>query len=235
MSNSASRTNRALWHIFDGRNAVVGRLAVRCSTLVIGKHKPTYSPNLDHGDNVVVVNAKDLILTGKKMEKKLYRWHTGHMGGLKQMTPKFLSEVKNRPGEILTRAVSGMLPKNRLRKKRLARLHVFDDEDHPFWPNFSDEAKEEFLNRELYIPPPKRSERRKPVPTRMIPITAGEEQWEAYREAHGIVPGPVIDDPELEKMLERFEGQEGMFDLTEEEAAKVYEERIFEPRRRRFF
>jgi len=98
----------------------------------MGKNKPTYSPHLDHGDNVVVINAKQVVFTGKKYEKKLYRWHTGYPGGFRETTPKFIVESKERPERIIQSAVKGMLPRNKLRDKRLHRLKIFSDDQHPY-------------------------------------------------------------------------------------------------------
>lgn len=124
---------RSKWHLVDARNCVVGRLATHVSRLLVGKHKPIYMPNkASVGDHVVVVNARDAVLTGNKFEQKIYYWHTGWPGGLKQTTPRHLAERKNRPEDIIERAVNGMLPKNKLRKLRFQRLHVFADEEHPF-------------------------------------------------------------------------------------------------------
>ena len=94
--------------------------------LLMGKHKPIYQPHRDCGDNVVVVNARHVALTGKKVDQKLYRWHTGYVGGLKEENVK--SVLERKPEEVLRRAVLGMLPKNRLRKIRARKLRIFPDE-----------------------------------------------------------------------------------------------------------
>lgn len=120
------------WHLVDARNMVVGRLATHLSRLLMGKHKPLYMPNsAECGDHVVVVNAAHAVLTGSKFESKVYYWHTGYPGGLKQTTPKRLHE-RGKPEQVLLRAVNGMLPKNRLRKHRRRRLRVFAEDEHPF-------------------------------------------------------------------------------------------------------
>lgn len=106
---------------------VVGRLATRLAALLMGKHKPTFSPHLDHGDNVVVINCKDLKFTGSKYTDKKYMWHTGFPGSQRQLPPRYFAEVKGRPEEILERAVRGMLPKNRLRDVRMERLYASKD------------------------------------------------------------------------------------------------------------
>ena len=115
------------WHKIDAKGQVVGRLAVDISRVLMGKHKPTYLPHIDSGDNVVVVNARHIDMTGKKMDQKLYRWHAGYVGGLKEENIKTTMDKK--PEEVLRRAVSGMLPKNRLRKHRQRKLRIFPDEE----------------------------------------------------------------------------------------------------------
>lgn len=118
------------WHFIDGKNQVVGRLASDISRVLMGKHKPTYLPNIDSGDYVVVTNARHIALTGKKKEQKVYRWHTGYVGNLKEINVNRLLEKK--PEEVLRKAVLGMLPKNRLKRVRASKLHIFPDEDHSF-------------------------------------------------------------------------------------------------------
>lgn len=100
----------------------------------MGKHKKTYSPNIDSGDFVVVVNAALVRVTGKKEEQKIYWRHSGYPGGLKSTTLKVLRQT--RPTKIIEEAVWNMLPKNRLRKDRMARLKVFAGENHPYKTNF---------------------------------------------------------------------------------------------------
>jgi large subunit ribosomal protein L13 len=106
----------------------VGRLAPQIARLLMGKHKPTYMPNIDAGDTVVVVNARHVAFTGDKATSKLYKWHTGWMGGLKTLTARHLLERE--PGRILEHAVKGMLPPNKLRHDRLKRLRVYPDAEH---------------------------------------------------------------------------------------------------------
>ena len=117
------------WHFVDARGQVVGRLATEIVRVLTGKHKPTYLPYIDSGDHVVVTNARHVVLTGQKMDKKLYRWHTGYPGGLKERTAKEM--LDRNPNNILRKAVNGMLPKNRLRKMRDRKLYIYSDEDHP--------------------------------------------------------------------------------------------------------
>ena len=120
------------WILIDATNEVVGRLATRLAPILVGKHKPTFSPHLDHGDNVVVYNCQGLKFTGNKYTDKKYHWHTGYPGSLRSLSPQYFAERKGRPEEILLRAVNGMLPKNKLRKDRLSRLYLSKDKciDH---------------------------------------------------------------------------------------------------------
>ena len=127
MSSGKSFPTIHRWLLIDGSNMVVGRLATRVAHLLMGKHKPTFSPHLDHGDNVVVINCKDLKFTGEKYTDKKYLWHTGYPGSQRSLPPKYFAEVKGRPEEVLERAVRGMLPKNRLRDERMARLFLTKD------------------------------------------------------------------------------------------------------------
>lgn len=111
------------WQLVDARGKVLGRLASEVAQLLIGKGKVDYMPNFDMGDGVVVVNAKEVVLTGKKEEQKKYRRHSGYPGGLKEMVAK---EMRGKfPERIIELAVKGMLPDNRLKKLRMARLKVF--------------------------------------------------------------------------------------------------------------
>jgi large subunit ribosomal protein L13 len=122
------------WHLIDASSKILGRLAPEVVKLLQGKHKINYVPYLDMGDYVVVINAKKIVVSGKKANQKIYTRYSGYPGGLKEISFNKLLEKK--PEEILKRAVSGMLPKNKLRKKRLARLYVFADENHPFADKF---------------------------------------------------------------------------------------------------
>ena len=125
MGTNVVRNTKHYWHLLNAEQQRVGRLASYCVTILQGKHKPTFTPHIDCGDNIVIVNVDKLIFTGNKYNNKLYRWHTGYPGGLKQTTPRRLVEDKKRPEEILQRAVKGMLPNNKLRDQRLSRLKIF--------------------------------------------------------------------------------------------------------------
>ena len=119
---------RRNWHLFDAKGRVLGRLASEVSKLLTGKHKVNYSTHMDMGDSVVVINAKDIEVTGKKKDKKIYYKHSGFPGGLKEVA--YLKLLKENPEEIIRKAVHGMLPTNRLRKKRMTRLKVFAGSEH---------------------------------------------------------------------------------------------------------
>ncbi|KAK9801927.1 hypothetical protein WJX73_005542 [Symbiochloris irregularis] len=114
----------------DANEQVVGRLASQLARILQGKDKPIYSPEKDLGDVVVVVNGRNVQFTGKKWEQKLYRWHTGYVGGLKERQAKF--QHTQEPESILWKAVNGMLPKNKLRQARMRKLCIYPDAEHPF-------------------------------------------------------------------------------------------------------
>lgn len=119
-----------LWHIVDAKNQVLGRLTSQIAHLLMGKHKPTFTPSVDSGDYVVILNARDVALTGKKRTAKLYQWHTGWMGGLKTLTARQMFEKDSR--RVVSLAVKGMLPPNQLRRVRMERLKVFPGDVHEF-------------------------------------------------------------------------------------------------------
>lgn len=118
------------WHLVDMKGKVLGRELPRISTLLQGKHKTTYVPNIDSGDYVVVINASHLLLTGDKINMKMYDHFSGYPGGLKKTKASDLLE--HNPARMVINGVGGMLPKNKLRDKRLARLFVFADDKHPY-------------------------------------------------------------------------------------------------------
>lgn len=116
------------WYVIDARDLPMGRLASRVATLLLGKDKPTFTPHVDGGDYVIVINADKLVVSGNKTETKLYYRHSSHPGGLKTAT---LGEVMNRdPATAITKAVRGMLPSNKLRPGRLLRLKVYGGAEH---------------------------------------------------------------------------------------------------------
>lgn len=118
------------WHLVDVEGEVLGRIATKIAQLLVGKNKPTYTPHVDGGDYVVVINASKVAVTGDKTNKKIYYWHTGFPGGLKQMV--FGDMIKRNPERVIQRAVKNMLPKNKFRKPRLARLKIYPGTDHPY-------------------------------------------------------------------------------------------------------
>lgn len=119
-----------VWHLVDMKGQVLGRGATKIALLLSGKSKPKFVRNLDCGDYVVVTNARELVVTGKKESEKLYGNYSGFPGGLKQKPLWKLRAEK--PGELIRRAVMGMLPKNKLRDRLITRLYVYADEKHPY-------------------------------------------------------------------------------------------------------
>ena len=117
------------WYEIDAKNAVVGRLASIVSKIIRGKNKSTYTPHMDHGDFVVVKNIEQIKFTGKKFQNKKYYRHTGHPGGIKEITPEKLYEKK--PEQTLKMAVKRMLPGGVLGRKQLTKLKIYAGEDHP--------------------------------------------------------------------------------------------------------
>ena len=117
------------WYVVDAADQTLGRLASRIARILEGKHKPTYAPNLDSGDHVIVLNASKIAVTANKRESKLYIRHSGYPGGFKEETLGHLLE--RRPEEVIRRAVKGMLPRNRLGVQQLRKLKVYAGTDHP--------------------------------------------------------------------------------------------------------
>lgn len=131
------------WHLIDVKDQVLGRQAVEIAHKLMGKGKAYFANNMDCGDFVVVVNAKDVRVTGRKELLKKYTNYSGYPGGLRTRT---LKEVRqDNPNEIITHAVSGMLPKNKLRAKMLKRLYVFEDENHKYADKFKNDQVNEVL------------------------------------------------------------------------------------------
>lgn len=117
------------WYLVDATGKTLGRLASEIAKILMGKHKPTYTPHVDGGDFVVVINAEKIHATGKKLNQKIYYKHTGYPGGLKETTLKEMLQKK--PEEVIRLAVRGMLPKNKLRDRRMKRLKVYAGPEHP--------------------------------------------------------------------------------------------------------
>jgi large subunit ribosomal protein L13 len=117
------------WFVVDAQGQVLGRLATRVATILRGKHKPTFSPHLDVGDHVVVINAEKIQFTGRKLKDKLYQWHTGYIGGLKEVNAETM--LRTHPDRVIEWAVEGMLPKNRLGRAMAKKLKVYRGAEHP--------------------------------------------------------------------------------------------------------
>lgn len=117
------------WHLVDAEGRTLGRLAARVAAVLRGKHRPTFTPHVDLGDHVVIVNAEKIRLTGDKMKTKLYRHHSGYPGGLKTATAEHL--FRKDPAQLLTRAIEGMLPKTPLGNGMAKKLRVYVGPNHP--------------------------------------------------------------------------------------------------------
>ena len=116
------------WYVVDATNIPLGRLASKVASILRGKNKPTYTPNVDTGDFVIIINSDKTVLTGKKYEDKYYRYHTGYIGGLKEVSYKKL--MSERSDLAVYEAVKGMLPKNSLGRKMIKKLRVFKGAEH---------------------------------------------------------------------------------------------------------
>lgn len=127
------------WHLMDIKGEILGRVATKIARRLIGKHKATYTPHIDGGDYVVVINASRVNVTRNKAKTKIYYWHTGYVGGLKKRT--YSEMMEKNPQEVIRRAVRNMLPKNRLRKNRMARLKIFTNDEHPHQSQLKTEKK----------------------------------------------------------------------------------------------
>ena len=117
------------WFLVDAQDRVLGRLAAQVASILRGKHKPIFAPHLDMGDHVVVVNAEKVHLTGRKLTGKVYRWHSGYIGGLREVTADKM--LKTHPERVVEWAIQGMLPKGRLGRAMAKKLKVYRGTDHP--------------------------------------------------------------------------------------------------------
>ena len=117
------------WYVIDAADQVLGRIATKAATILIGKHRPQYAPFLVSGDHVIIVNANKVKLTGEKLDKKVYRWHTLYPGGLREVAARKVFDTK--PERLIREAVLGMLPKNKLRKRMVKRLKIYMADQHP--------------------------------------------------------------------------------------------------------
>lgn len=116
------------WYVVDAEGKPLGRLASEVAKILRGKHKPTYTPHVDTGDHVIVINADKVVLTGKKLDQKLYRYHTGWPGGLKEI--KYRHFLANKPEKAVELAIKGMLPKNSLGRAMFRKLKVYRGSEH---------------------------------------------------------------------------------------------------------
>lgn len=116
------------WYIIDAANKPLGRVATEAARLLRGKHKPTFTPNIDTGDHVIILNCKDVVLTGKKLDQKVYRHHSGYIGGMKETTARVMMD--NNPEKAMMLAIKGMLPHNSLGSQMLTKLRVYSGSEH---------------------------------------------------------------------------------------------------------
>lgn len=124
-----AQTIERKWFVVDATDLVLGRLSTEVATLLKGKHKPTYTPHVDCGDYVIIVNADKVALTGNKLDDKLYYRHSEYPGGLKSRTAKRMLELQ--PQKVLEKSIRGMLPKNRLGEDMYRKLYVYAGSEHP--------------------------------------------------------------------------------------------------------
>lgn len=116
------------WYIIDAANKPLGRVASEAAKLLRGKHKPTYTPNIDNGDHVIILNCNDIVLTGHKLDKKIYRHHSGYIGGMKETTAREM--LAKSPEKMMMLAIKGMLPKNSLGRQMLKKVRVYAGNEH---------------------------------------------------------------------------------------------------------
>ena len=126
MANAANIERK--WYVIDAKGKSLGRVACKAAVMLRGKHKATYTPHVDCGDNIIIINAKEVTLTWNKLDQKIYYNHSGYTGGLRQRTAKEMRE--NYPVEMVERAVKGMLPHNRLGRATAKKLFVYAGADH---------------------------------------------------------------------------------------------------------
>ena len=111
------------WYIIDASGKPLGRVAAEAAKLLRGKHKPTFTPNVDTGDHVIILNCKDVILTGKKLDQKVYRHHTGYIGNMKETSARNM--LQDKPEKAMMLAIKGMLPKNRLGRQMITKVRIY--------------------------------------------------------------------------------------------------------------
>ncbi|MSP37505.1 MAG: 50S ribosomal protein L13 [Deltaproteobacteria bacterium] len=128
MTKEEALTQRQ-WHVIDARGKILGRMATQIANVLRGKHKPIFTPNQDAGDFVIVINAREIKLTGAKLDQKIYYRHSEYPGGMRERTAAQMLDEK--PEDLVTLAVKGMLPKNRLSRKLITKLKVYPGPEHP--------------------------------------------------------------------------------------------------------
>ena len=116
------------WYIIDAANKPLGRVATEAAKLLRGKHKPTFTPNIDTGDHVIILNVKDVILTGSKLDQKMYRHHSGYIGGMKETSARVMMETT--PEKAMMLAIKGMLPHTKLGRQMIKKLRVYAGSEH---------------------------------------------------------------------------------------------------------
>ncbi len=116
------------WYIIDASGKPLGRVAAEASKLLRGKHKPTFTPNVDTGDHVIILNCKDVVLTGKKLDQKIYRRHTGYIGNMKEVSARNM--LQDTPEKAMMLAIKGMLPKNRLGRQMINKVRIYSGNEH---------------------------------------------------------------------------------------------------------
>ncbi len=116
------------WYVVDAEGKTLGRMASEVAKILRGKHKPIYTPHVDTGDFVIIINAEKVVLTGKKLDQKMYRWHTGYLGHLRERT--YRQMLSQKPEKVVYEAVKGMLPKNSLGRKMVKKLRVYRGSEH---------------------------------------------------------------------------------------------------------
>ncbi len=116
------------WYIIDAANKPLGRVATEAAKLLRGKHKPTYTPNMDVGDHVIILNCEKVILTGKKLDQKIYRHHSGYIGGMKETSARDM--LANKPEKAMMLAVKGMLPHTRLGRQMMKKVRIYAGSEH---------------------------------------------------------------------------------------------------------
>ena len=116
------------WYIIDADGKTLGKVAAEAAKLLRGKHKPTYTPNMDVGDHVIIINCEKVVLTGKKLDQKIYRSHSGYIGGMKEITAREL--LQKNPERMMTHAIEGMLPHTKLGRQMAKKLRVYAGSEH---------------------------------------------------------------------------------------------------------